>query len=146
MCIKTDKNGVRAEMTDKTETAGKQNYVKHDAKDSVFRDLFSQPEYLFQLYQALHPEDKETVESDLSIVTLERILVNRAYNDLGFQVKDKLIILVEAQSTWSVNIIIRSLMYLMSSYKDYFKQKEISLYSGGKVQPPKPELYVIYTK
>ena len=33
--MKTDKNGVRAEMTDKTETAGKQNYVKHDAKDSA---------------------------------------------------------------------------------------------------------------
>ncbi len=122
------------------------NTVKYTAKDSVFRNLFASPEYLFQLYQALHPEDKETAESDLSIVTLEKILVNKEYNDLGFLVKDKIIVLVEAQSTWSVNIIIRSLMYLMSSYKDYFRQKDISLYSSKKAQPPKPELYVLYTK
>ena len=137
---------VRAEMTDKTETTEKQNFIKHDAKDSVFRDLFSQPEYLFQLYQALHPEDKETVESDLSIVTLERILVNREYNDLGFQVGNKLIILVESQSTWTENIVIRSLIYLMSSYQDYFNDRDINLYGSKKIKMPKPELYVIYTK
>ena len=136
----------KAEMTDKTEAVGKQNYIKHDAKDSVFHDLFSIPEYLYQLYRTLHPEDKETAEEDLSIVTLQRILVNKEYNDLGFQVKDKLIILVEAQSTWSVNIVVRALIYLMSSYQDYFDKQNVNIYSSKKIQMPKPELYVLYTK
>lgn len=131
---------------DKTETTGKQNFIKHDAKDSVFHDLFSIPEYLYQLYQTLHPEDTETVESDLSLVTLQRILVNKEYNDLGFQVKDKLIILVESQSTWSVNIVIRSLIYLVSSYQDYFNEHNINIYSSKKIEMPQPELYVLYTK
>ena len=61
-------------------------------------------------------------------------------------VKDKLIILVEAQSTWSVNIVVRALMYLMNSYQEYFNSHSITMYSGKKIKMPKPELYVIYTK
>lgn len=41
------------------------------------------------------------------------------YNDLGFQFKEKLIFLIEAQSTWTVNILVRVLMYLAKSYQDY---------------------------
>lgn len=117
---------------------------KYTAKDSVFKSLFSQPEYLLQLYQALHPEDTETTESDITDVTLESILAGHEYNDLGFTVKDKLIILVEAQSNWSVNIVIRSLLYLMNSLKEYFTERKANLYSSAKVNFPKPELYVIY--
>lgn len=117
---------------------------KYTAKDSVFKSLFSQPEYLLQLYQALHPEDTETTESDITDVTLESILAGHEYNDLGFTVKDKLIILVEAQSNWSVNIVIRSLLYLMNSLKEYFTERKANLYSSAKVKFPKPELYVIY--
>ena len=54
-------------------------------------------------------------------------------------------VLVEAQSTWSPNIVIRSLMYLMETYQDYFRENKIKLYGSHKVDMPKPELYVIYT-
>lgn len=40
---------------------------KFTAKDTVFKSLFSEPKYLLQLYQALHPEDTETTEDDLTI-------------------------------------------------------------------------------
>ena len=73
--------------------------LKRTAKDTVFRDLFSRPKYLLQLYQALHPEDTDVTEQDLKIVTLQNILANGIYNDLGFFAKDKLLILVESQST-----------------------------------------------
>jgi len=118
--------------------------IRHTAKNNVFCDLFSDSEYLLQLYQALHPKDKEVSESDLTTTTLETLICKGCYNDLGFMVKDKLIILVEAQSTWSVNIIIRSLMYLMGTYRNYFDEKGILLYNKEKVQLPKPELYVVY--
>ena len=118
---------------------------KRAVKDNVFRNLFSRSEYLLQLYQSLHPEDTETTEDDLGNVTLETMLVGNEYNDLGFTVKDRLIILVEAQSTWTENIVIRSLFYLTSTLKEYFMQRKASLYSTAKVKFPKPELYVIYT-
>ena len=42
------------------------------------------------------------------------------YNDLGFSVKDKIFILTEAQTTWSVNIVIRMFMYLAETYHAYY--------------------------
>ena len=120
--------------------------IKYSGKDTVFRDMFSNPKYLLQLYRVLHPEDKSITEADLEIVTLQSILLNGIYNDLGFLVrKDKLMVLVEAQSTWSPNIVIRSLMYLMNTCQEYFTKQRIQLYSSSKAQMPKPELYVIYT-
>ena len=120
--------------------------MKHSVKDTVFRDMFSKKKYLIQLYNALHPEDKTITQADLEIVTLQSILLNGIYNDLGFMVRGKqLMILVEAQSTWSANIVIRALIYLMSTYQDYFNANQIQLYGSHKVEMPKHELYVIYT-
>jgi len=76
---------------------------------------------------------------------LPNILVNEIYNDLGFIVGDRLVILVEAQSTWSMNIIIRALMYLAQTYHDYFERREDNLYGSKKVHMPMPELYVVFT-
>ena len=121
------------------------SFVKRRTKDSVFTYLFSDVKYVAQMYRALHPEDKDFTDDMVKIVTLENILTNGIYNDLGFTVNDKLIFLVEAQSTWSENIIIRSLLYLAQSYQDYIDENELNLYSGKKISIPKPELYVIYT-
>ena len=118
--------------------------AKYTIKDSVFMDLFKNIKYTFQLYKALHPEDRDVTEDDIIPITLENILLVDIYNDLGFQVKDKLLILVEAQSTWTMNIIIRMLMYLAETYNKYFKKTRQSLYGSKKVSFPKPELYMIY--
>lgn len=72
-----------------------------------------------ELYLALHPEDTDVTEDDLTDITIENVLVNDLYNDLGFRVGDKRIILVEAQSTWSPNILIRSLLYVATTYQQY---------------------------
>ena len=119
--------------------------AKHKIKDSVFTNLFKEKKYLFQLYKALHPEDTNAAEEQLTYVTIENILINGLYNDLGFMVGNRLIILTEAQSTWSVNIIIRVLLYLAQTYHDYLAQTKQPLYTSKQVQIPEPELYVIYT-
>ena len=54
-------------------------------------------------------------------------------------------ILTEAQTTWTMNIIIRALMYLVQSYHEYFEHRNDNLYGSKKVKLPKPELYVIFT-
>lgn len=119
--------------------------VKKTVKDSVFTNLFSDPKYLLRLYQALHPEDTDAEKKDLKTITLENIFTDGIYNDLGFAKGDKLVILMEAQNTWTVNIIIRALEYLVNSYRRYFSENGQDLYSSKRVIIPKPELYVIYT-
>lgn len=119
---------------------------RRTAKDTVFKDLFSTPENLLKLYNGLHPEDTDITTSDIKLITLESILRNGIYNDLGFLAKNRLMILVEAQSTWSPNIVLRGAMYLMTTYQEYFNRNDISLYSNKKVAVPRPELYVVYTK
>lgn len=118
---------------------------KRTIKDSIFTFLFGEPEYTMELYQTLHPEDTTVRDSDVKLVTLQNVLANGMYNDLGFQVRDKLILLVEAQSTFSENIPLRMLLYLAATYNDYVEEHKLSLYREKKVSIPRPELYVVYT-
>lgn len=118
--------------------------VKHTVKDSVFTSLFKEKRYLIQLYRALHPEDTETTEDDLKDVTVSNVLVDDIYNDLRFTVGTTIMLLIEVQSTWTVNIIFRALMYLVQTYREYFRKTKQNLYKSKKLKMPKPEIYVIY--
>ena len=122
-----------------------EQFPKRKIKDSVFTNLFQDKKYLLQLYHALHPEDSNVSEDKIADITIKHILIDADYNDLGFSVGDRLMILVESQSTWTLNIIIRALMYLIQTYHDYFKRTNQNLYGSKKVTLPKPELYVIFT-
>ena len=124
---------------------GKHVTMKRTVKDSVFTDLFGIPKYLIELYRALHPEDKTTEEKDIVNVTIKNILTDQPYNDLGFRIGNTVLLLLEAQSTWTVNIIVRILMYLMQTYNDYCSENGLDLYGSTRVKLPKPELYVIFT-
>ncbi|MCD7841083.1 MAG: hypothetical protein LUG56_01280, partial [Lachnospiraceae bacterium] len=84
-------------------------------------------------------------DEDFKLVTLENVLVIGQHNDIGIQVRDRLIFLVEAQSTFSENIPLRMLMYLASTYKEYVEDHKLSLYREKRVSIPRPELYVVYT-
>jgi hypothetical protein len=119
--------------------------VKYTIKDSIFSDLFKIRKYLFRLYKDLHPEDSEATENDLSDVTIKNVMTDKIYNDLGFIVGDRIILFLEAQSSWTLNIIIRVLMYLAQTYYEYFQRTNQNLYKTTKVKMPKPEIYVVYT-
>ena len=73
--------------------------AKYTIKDSVFTNLFQDKKYLLQLYKALHPEDTDITEDKLTDITIKNVLTDNIYNDLGFMVDNRLMILVEAQST-----------------------------------------------
>ena len=114
-------------------------------RDSVFSDLFGNKKYLLQLYQALHPEDTEATEDDLTDVTIQNVLTDDLYNDLGFRNGDRMMILVESQSTWSVNIIIRVLLYLAQTWNEHIEETKQNRYGSRKLELPRPEFYVIFT-
>ena len=147
--IKTNKNEVvkmaQEAVTEQPKDSKDEQVMKRIIKSSVFTDLFGDYKYLIELYRALHPEDTTTTEKDIVDVTINNVLTDNQYNDLDFRIGNTLLVLVEHQSTWSVNIIIRILMYLMQTYNEYFKVHNIDLYSSTKAEVPKPELYVIYT-
>ena len=137
---KINMDTINSERTEQKEV------MKRTIKDSVFADLFQDKKYLLQLYKALHPEDTDVTEDDLNDITIKNVLTDNIYNDLGFTVGDKLMILVEAQSSvWTVNIIVRALMYLAQTWHDYFERTKQNLYKSKKVQMPMPEIYVLYT-
>ena len=119
--------------------------AKHTIKDSVFTNLFQDKKYLLQLYKTLHPEDTQVSEDALSDITIHNIMTNDVYNDVGFMVGEKLLILTEAQTTWTENIAVRILIYLMVTYQDYIKKTKQNVYRSKKIRLPRPELYVIYT-
>ena len=119
---KINMDTINSERTEQKEV------MKRTIKDSVFADLFQDKKYLLQLYKALHPEDTDVTEDDLNDITIKNVLTDNIYNDLGFTVGDKLMILVETQSSvWTVNIIVRALMYLVQTWHDYFERTKQNL-------------------
>ena len=120
--------------------------AKRTAKNSVFLDLFQDKKNLLKLYKTLHPEDTDATEDTLDIVTIDNVLTDNLYNDLGIMAgNNRMLLLLEAQASWTVNILIRILLYLAQSYHEYFERTSQSLYKSKKVKMPKPELYVIFT-
>ena len=129
----------------KTVTAGKEAMLNRQIKDSVFSDLFGDKKRLLELYRALHPEDEAASEGDIDNVTMKNILMVDLYNDLGFTVRDKLLLLVEAQSTWTVNVVFRLFLYLAETWEEYVKATEQNVYGTKKVVLPLSECYVVFT-
>lgn len=98
-----------------------------------------------RLYTEFHPEDADIMLEDIKMETLESVMVNTLYNDLGFMVRDKLMVLAETQSDWCPNMTLRMLFYLSETYRRYITDTEQSEHSPRKLKLPKPELYVVYT-
>lgn len=133
----------------KTETVSESNSQKSDvkttSKDSVFRDLFGDRKYALQLYQAIHPEDTDVTEADIGNVTIKNIFTDQQYNDLGMTVRGKLLLMLEAQSSWTVNIIIRIFLYLAHTWNEFIESTRQNRYGSKKLAVPRPEFYVIYS-
>ena len=116
------------------------------AKDHLFVDMFNQPKYCLELFNALHPEATDITEADIQNITISHVIVDKPYNDLGFTVKDRLLVLVEAQSTWSYNILVRLLLYFADTLLGIIKEHERwDIHNTGKLPLPVPEFYVIFT-
>ena len=122
-----------------------QKVVKKSVKSSVFTHLFSITKYKKELYLCFHPKDKDIKDEEIKTWTLSSIFTNIQINDLGILVRDTILVLVEAQSTWTLNILPRVLEYLGESFNRYVIETKQNIYGEKKVELPKPELYVLYT-
>ena len=118
--------------------------VNQKTKDSVFINLFSNPDYQMLLYKELFPEDKTIKPEDLELFRVERILTNHPYNDLGLLARRKLIVLAEAQTKWSVNIIYRLAEYYFQSMEDFIYKTGMNVHGTPKIDLLDVEAFVIY--
>jgi len=126
------------------------NKPNYKLKDSLFIDLFSDKMRLIQLYKSLIDDDREISQDDIEILTIQNIILRGIYNDLGFRVKDEIIILMEAQTTYTTNIVLRILFYLSETLKNYIidssENKNLNeLYNTKPRIIPKIKLFVVYT-
>ena len=119
--------------------------TKRNTKDSVFTHLFSFPEYQLELYKALHPDDQDVSEADIKTITRDCVVATHEHNDLGILIKDRLMVFVEAQSSWSPNIVIRLMSYAVQSLMDYFRERDVYLFSSTKADCPRIELYAVFS-
>jgi len=115
--------------------------VNKKFKSSVFSFIFSKPDVLRELYCAL---EGITLSRDVPVVinTLEDILFMDMNNDISFEIGEKLVILIEHQSTINPNMALRLLMYISRVYEKIIDYKKI--YSSTKLLIPKPEFFVLY--
>ena len=119
--------------------------LKREIKDSIFSSLVKEKKYLREVYLSLYPEDKTIKEEDIKLIKLENVFVNGLYNDLSFKVRDKLIIFMECQSTWSPNIPLRLLSYFTQSFSRIEKGYKKNQYKNRKITIPLTKFYVLYT-
>ena len=126
------------------------NKPNYTLKDSLFIDLFSDKMRLIQLYKSLIDDERQINPEDIEILTIQNIILRGIYNDLGFRVKDEIIILMEAQTTYTTNIVLRILFYLSETLKKYIidssENKNLNeLYNTKPRIIPKIKLFVVYT-
>ncbi len=111
-----------------------------ELKSDVFTAVFSEPENAASLYTALSGE--KTAPEDIEIATLEGVLFLARKNDLGFLVKDRVLVISEHQSTVNRNMPLRSILYYGRTMEKLLKNQD--LYREKLIPIPTPEFYLFY--
>jgi len=109
-------------------------------KDSVFTLLFSDEEKLAEMYGGI--SGRKIEPNKIKLTTLKRVLSGGVYNDLAFVLNDKLVVLIEHQSTVNENMPLRMLLYIAETYNYLSEDKD--LYSPDMFKIPRPEFIVLY--
>jgi len=110
-------------------------------KNSVFSLLFSNKDILRQLYSAIEGVDLPP-DTSIDINTLSNALFMGQINDVSFTIGDRLIVLIEHQSTINRNMPLRLLMYAARVYEKIIDHRK--LYQIGIEPIPEPAFIVLY--
>jgi len=110
-------------------------------KDSVFSVLFGTPDVLRELYSAIVGIDIPP-DAIVDINTLSDAIYMKRINDLSFTINDRIVVLIEHQSTINENVPVRLLMYIGRVYEKITEEKK--LYQKKLVKIPTPEFIVLY--
>jgi predicted transposase YdaD len=115
--------------------------VNEKSKASVFSALFSKPDVLRELYCAIEgitlPPD-----TPIDINTLEDVLYMDQINDVSFTIDNRLVVLIEHQSTINLNMPLRLLIYIARIYEKIIDRRKF--YKKNLEPIPAPEFIVLY--
>ena len=115
-------------------------------KDSVFVDYFSKDKFwkkhFLSVYNALFDTNLTEENCELENVNLEQVLYMNYYNDVSVKVNNKIIVLLEHQSTVNPNMPLRMLEYIARIYEKIIPAKE--KYTRKKLSIPLPQFFVFY--
>ncbi|GAB7141111.1 Rpn family recombination-promoting nuclease/putative transposase [Deferribacterales bacterium RsTz2092] len=115
--------------------------TNREYKDSVFTKLFSDKEKLIELYNAIDGVTY-TLSDGIIINTLENVLFMGRRNDISFTIGDKLVVLMEHQSTINDNMPLRFLEYIARLYEGIVDDEAV--YKRNRLTIPRPEFIVLY--
>jgi len=110
-------------------------------KDSVFSTLFNNPDVLRELYSAI---EGISIPPDIPIEinTLSDVLIRGQLNDVSFTIDNRLVFMVEHQSTLSDNLPLRFLEYIGKVYEKIVNYERRFQRKLEKI--PRPEFIVLY--
>jgi hypothetical protein len=117
---------------------------KGEFKNSVFTLLFNEEEAIRDISGAGGAMLGKAISPTASIkkTTLQNVLSSGKFNDLSFMLDDKLIVLIEHQSTINKNMPLCMLHYISEIYNRLYDKKD--LYKKEKISIPKPVFIVLY--
>jgi hypothetical protein len=114
---------------------------RRNIKDSVFCDYFADPDRFMDAYCAITGKTfAEGVEVESNVIA--PVFTNGVRNDVSFRIGDRLIVLVEHQSTVNYNMPVRCLVYVSELYNRYTQGD--NLYRTALIPLPEPEFIVLY--
>ncbi len=136
MCIKKTNNNINSNGVPAP---------KHDVKDTLFSFIIRKKKYLLAVYRSLHPEDTGVLEDEIELVNIAPLFYPSLMNDCSFLVRNRLLVLIEAQSTWTENIKHRLMEYYVMMYKTIIPDFDTKKYHGRAINMPDFEFNVFYT-
>jgi predicted transposase YdaD len=107
----------------------------------MFSMLFSNPDVLRELYSAIEGIELPP-DISIDINTLSDVLIRGQINDISFVIGDRLVVLIEHQSTINSNMPLRLLMYIARVYEKIIDHRKIYRTKLEKI--PRPEFIVLY--
>jgi hypothetical protein len=115
--------------------------VNRNYKASLFSSLFNDENRIREVYGAITgvpvPPD-EPVHIDI----LSDVLFMDQVNDLSFTIGNRVVVVVEHQSSINPNMALRLLLYIARIYERIIDRKKLD--SSTKIPIPHPEFYVFY--
>ena len=119
-----------------------QTNVNRKHKDRLFRFIFKEKSALLSLYNAINDSDYDNLD-ELEIYTMEDYVYMGMKNDVSFLI-DWNINLFEHQSTYSLNMPLRGLLYIASNLRKFVEINRLDMYASRKILLPIPRYYVFY--
>jgi hypothetical protein len=110
-------------------------------KNNLFIDYIGTKENLIEVYNAVSGKDYSP-DTEIEINTLKNILYRYRINDISFVIDEKLIVLIEHQSTINENMPLRMLEYITALLTGDIDKK--AFYQKKQIKIPRPEFIVFY--